>query len=374
MAKTKKREDGLYHKNLVVGKKKDGSYIRKSIYAKTKHELNMKITEVTQQLNEGIMVWENGITFSELADIWFEQYNPMATEKWKYRTKSLLKCHLIPTIGDIKIKDLKQIHLQTIISNRAKEGYATSTMKKIKQTAECIMRVAINSDLLTKNPFSNVKIPVVEPMERRALSPEEIALVTDHWQGNLFGIGAMIMLYAGLRIGELLALDWKTDVDLDNKIIHVTKTRDLLKNHVSIKEPKTKAGFRDVPIPDILYNALLLVRQEKGLVCPDTKGRLMSGAAQKSAWNTFMNHLNVAAGGRTAQNKRPQIQVIERFTPHMLRHTYATMLFDAGVDVKSAQKFLGHADIEVTLAIYTHLTKFKEEQAINALNVHIAKI
>ncbi len=58
---------------------------------------------------------------------------------------------------------------------------------------------------------------------------------------------------------------------------------------------------------------------------------------------------------------------------HLLRHTYAAMLFDAGVDVKSAQKFLGHADIEVTLAIYTHLTKFKEDIAITALDEHIQK-
>ena len=55
----------------------------------------------------------------------------------------------------------------------------------------------------------------------------------------------------------------------------------------------------------------------------------------------------------------------------MLRHTYATMLFDAGVDVKSAQRFLGHTDIEVTLSIYTHLTKFKEEQAIQMLDKHL---
>lgn len=58
----------------------------------------------------------------------------------------------------------------------------------------------------------------------------------------------------------------------------------------------------------------------------------------------------------------------------MLRHTYATMLFDANVDVKSAQKFLGHADIEITLSIYTHLSKYKEDLAIAALNEHLSKM
>ena len=101
----------------------------------------------------------------------------------------------------------------------------------------------------------------------------------------------------------------------------------------------------------------------------------MSGAAYKSAWDSFMNHLNIKAGGQNACGpKHPRIQVIDRITAHMLRHTYATILFDAGVDVKSAQKFLGHADIEVTLSIYTHLSKFKEDQAIKALNDHLTSV
>ncbi len=62
---------------------------------------------------------------------------------------------------------------------------------------------------------------------------------------------------------------------------------------------------------------------------------------------------------------------MDHITAHMLRHTYATMLFDAGVDIKSAQRFLGHADVEITLSIYTHLTKYKEEQAIQVLDKHL---
>ena len=65
------------------------------------------------------------------------------------------------------------------------------------------------------------------------------------------------------------------------------------------------------------------------------------------------------------------IWVMEKFTAHQMRHTYASMLFDAGVDVKSAQKFLGHSDVEVTLSVYTHLSRFKEDAAISALNTHL---
>ena len=72
--------------------------------------------------------------------------------------------------------------------------------------------------------------------------------------------------------------------------------------------------------------------------------------------------------------KTKTVWVIEKFTAHQLRHTYATMLFDANVDIKSAQMFLGHSDIEVTLNIYTHLSKFKTDEAIESLNGHLDKL
>lgn len=84
---------------------------------------------------------------------------------------------------------------------------------------------------------------------------------------------------------------------------------------------------------------------ERTLVCPDAHGHLRSGVAYISAWATFMNYLNECAGRENGARGKRRKLVIDEFPAHMLRHTYATMLFDADVDVKSAQKFLGHADI-----------------------------
>ena len=370
MAKTNKREDGLYHKNMVVGKNSDGSYIRKSVYAKTKKELDRKITELTQELNSGIAIWENSISFTELADIWFNQYNPSATENWRYSHNGLLKKHLLPALGGLKIRDLRQIHLQTIITKLAKQNYATSTMKKIKQDAVRIMKVAVDSDLLTRNPFIGVIVPSKEAEERQPLTPQQINLVTENWRGHRMGHVAMIMLYAGLRRGEMLALTWE-DIDLEHRRIRVNKSMSILCNRGTVKQPKTKSGTRDVPIPNILFNALSETQRPSGLVSPSTKGKQMSEVAYKRAWESYMRYLNKCAGGKQGDSHHDPVWVIDVFTAHMLRHTYATMLFDAGVDVKSAQKFLGHSDVEVTLNIYTHLSKFKESSAIDALNNHL---
>ena len=206
---------------------------------------------------------------------------------------------------------------------------------------------------------------------RRALTEKEVALITDNWRGHNLGPMAMIMLYAGLRRGEVIALEW-SDIDFEKKVIHVTKAATVVKNVTRIKKPKSDAGIRDVPIPKVLRNMLMEIRKPSGYVCTNTSGEMLTESSYMSQWNSFQSYLNVCAGGRRGTGKYvPRITVIENITAHMLRHTYASMLFDANVDVKSAQKFLGHADIEVTLEIYTHLSEMKEEKSIEALDNHL---
>lgn len=365
-----KRDDGRYQRNIIVGRKANGAYIRKTIYGKTKKELELKIAEITQQIHQGIYVPEDKTTFGEMSEIWLTQYNPTANEKWIYRQQCVINKHLLPVLKYMKLKDLKPYHLQSIINKMAKDSLSTSTMKKAKQTAVRILNVGVENDLVTRNVFSNVKVPTVEPHERRALTEEERDLVNRTWRGHRMGHAVMIMMYCGLRRGELLALTWK-DIDLENKMLSVNKSVRTFKNQPYVKKPKSKAGAREIPIPNILVDVLRDLPRDYALVCPDVKGEMMSDTAYRRAWNSYRHYLNLKAGGRDASRTREKIQAIDNITAHMLRHTYASMLYEAGVDIKSAQRFLGHADIEMTLAVYTHLTKFKEDEAINSLNAHL---
>lgn len=374
MARKKRRSDNLYQKNLVLGKRPDGTYIRQTIYGKTQKELDQRVMEITHQLNNGIQVWENDILFETLADIWFNQYNPDASDHWKYKTETIIRLHLNPYLGQMKIRDLRQLHLQAIISSLAKKGFSTGTLKVIKQTAVRIMKVAVGSDLIMRNPFTEVKVPYKEQQPRRALTEAEIALITDNWRDHKYGPLAMIMLYCGLRRGEALALTWE-DIDFKERVIKVSKSAQTLQGVTKIKEPKTKTSVRSVPIPNILFSVLMELRKPKGLITPNRNGSLYSSSAYTCEWLSYLNFLNKCAGGQNGKGKNiPRVQVIDHITAHMLRHTYATMLFDANVDIKSAQRFLGHADVEMTLAVYTHLTKYKEDKAIDALNAHLEEM
>lgn len=372
MAKTVKRTDGLYQKNMVIGRNDDGSYQRKTVYAKTKKELDIRCSEITQQVYQGVYVAEDKTTFGAMAELWLTQANPTANQHWIERQEGVLRCHLLPALKNMKLKELKTYHLQDIINAMAKGGAATSTMSKVKQTAARILKLALEHDLIVRNVFDSVKVPSIEPDERRALTDEEKALLTRTWREHRVGLGAMIMMYCGLRRGELLALRWE-NIDFESKVLSVRKAIAMEHNHPVLKSPKSKAGVRDIPIPNLLCEILQEAPRESQFVCPSAQGKLMSETAWRRAWDGYQHFLNLAAGGKDGCGKRPRMQVIDNITAHMLRHTYATILYDAGVDIKSAQKFLGHANLEMTLAVYTHLSEAKKMEAVNTLNAHLDK-
>ncbi|MBQ6865767.1 MAG: tyrosine-type recombinase/integrase [Clostridia bacterium] len=140
-----------------------------------------------------------------------------------------------------------------------------------------------------------------------------------------------------------------------------------------MKRPKTAAGNRIVPFSAQLLPIFREARRNNSLyVCSAADGSMMTNTAWTTSWNSYMHYLNIQAGGRDASHSNPKVVAMDRFTAHQLRHTYATMLYDAGVDVKTAQDFLGHADPTVTINIYTHLSTQKKDKAVQALQQHFS--
>ncbi|MBQ2201582.1 MAG: site-specific integrase, partial [Clostridia bacterium] len=273
----------------------------------------------------------------------------------------------------IRLTELRNAHLQTIINRMAMNGYSTKVMSHVKQVASQVLRLAQDNDILVRNVFERVKIPSIEPKKRLPLSEEQIQLVKETIRGHRMGVPVMIMLYAGLRRGELLALQW-SDIDFQKRVIRVSKSIAFeAKNQARVKKPKTAAGTRSVPIIDPLYDILSDARKgtKSIMVCPSAKGTMMTDTAWKTSWDSYMHYLNIQAGGRDKSRSNPKVIAIEPFTPHQLRHTFITMCHEAGVDVKVTQEIAGHADIHTTLMVYTHLTNAKREEGIRTLNAHL---
>jgi len=187
----------------------------------------------------------------------------------------------------------------------------------------------------------------------------------------------MIMLFAGLRCGELIALTAE-DIDLDAKIIKVRRAVHFENNRPLVGATKTKAGEREIPIAPPLLDALKQRKlPESGYLLRTKSGEIMTLSSFRHVLKSYLwaheKELNGLSSDKPTKAQRANWKDF-RFRCHDLRHTYCTFLFDAGVDVQTARLWMGHKNIHVTMAIYTHLSKRRKQTSENALNVYFNEL
>ena len=261
--------------------------------------------------------------------------------------------------------------------------YSTSTIKRSAQLFRALFDSAIENDYCVKNPFraKTAKPPAGTSGTHRALTADEISLVTG--TEHRFRLAAMIMLYAGLRRGEAIALT-ADDIDLKAGVIRVRRAVRFAGNAPILDTPKTAAGVRDVPILSALRPALQArlaaihaeveareaakdaedVEDDQDAppipLVPGSSGRWMTETAFSRAWDSYLLALTRAAGHEVT------------IRCHDFRHTYCTMLCDAGVPMRQAMEWLGHADEKMILRVYDHNTASRRAASVRALEAAIA--
>ena len=187
------------------------------------------------------------------------------------------------------------------------------------------------------------------------------------------------MIYTGLRRGEALALTW-ADIDTKKKFVHVNKALSFVGGMPRVKSPKTVSGNRDVLLlPDL---EKLLKRPESAKdtdpIFQKKSGGYLPEATFRRRWKRYCKEAGLITDTpikRKDKNGREYTHhIIEpTLTPHQLRHGYATILFEAGVDAFTAQRLLGHANVETTLAIYTHLREKQKDKSVARLQKYMGK-
>lgn len=327
---------------LPTGEKK-----RLYVRGKSQRDLNMKLAELKTKYEMGLLTVSPNITFGRWSEEWLETYKkPTVTNGWFKDIQGVLKNHLLPYLGELQLCKMRPVHIQNCINKMSGKSY--SLVHKAVVILRDILERAVENGLVTTNPAKTITMPKTTKGERRSLTTDEkerlLATLQDSPYGSFFGI----MLACGLRVGEAMALSW-FNVDLKNKTISITQA---VENHSNnIKEPKTKAGYRTIPIPD-WYISYLQKPKTSQFVFTNTKNRMITDDVMRRAWH------------RIAE----QAMLPPEITPYYLRHTYATALAEKGVDMKTAQYLLGHSDIAVTAKVYTHVTDNMIEFARNRIN------
>lgn len=356
----KRRPDGRYR----------CAYKGRLFYGYTVDEVLEAREEYKHQEAAGEYIRETGMTVEQYADEWLPLHKADVSTKCYNDYKKQLKA-LTNAIGGIRLTNVTVDDAAKVWKHYA--GYSASTIKRAKMLYVALFDSAIENDLCRKNPFRGrfAQPPKAPSGSHRALTDEEIELIRN--TPHRVQLGALVMLYAGLRRGEVLALTRKdiTGANLHYKRITGTnnhnirfKTASILKaqeiivnkavrfvgNTPTIEAPKTAAGVRRVPILSTIRPYL---QNAPRRILASADGKLMTSTAWKRAWDSYITALSAAAGHPV------------NIRPHDLRHTYCTMLRDAGVDMHQAMIWMGHSDEKMILHIYDHITDQRTQNSID---------
>ena len=224
---------------------------------------------------------------------------------------------------------------------------------------------AARSDLVIRNVIKAQPAPKVADDDDMVIVQDMPGLLAK-LPGTRLHVLAMVALFTGMRLGEILALRWNR-MDLDRKVAQVREALEQTKAlGIRFKPPKSKAGRRNVTLPDLLVDALREHRKavlelrmqigagripEDALLFANIDGSPLSPNAMSAAWADFAEKIDI-----------PDV------TFHALRHTHASQLIDEGVDIVTISKRLGHAKPDITLRIYAHLFRKDDGKAAAAIN------
>ena len=332
-----KRADGLIQRQVTI------NGIRKVFYGHSEREINRKIAEHKEEA-------ARGRKFISVAEEWEEEHFPtLAYNTLKGYKPALARAKA--EWGDEYIKKIFPKDIDRLLRQMARENYAQKTVRTQLLVCNLIFSYAVVEGDLEYNPATSVRIPKGLPKQRREIPAKKALDKVKASVDCTFGLFAYFLLYTGCRRGEALALRYE-DIDRENKTIKICKSLYHENNHPRIKEPKTEAGVRHIVLLDVLADKLPTTA--KGLVFPGEKGNYMTETQFQRKWRSYLKETGLS------------------ITPHQLRHAYATILFEAGLDPKDAQELLGHANISTTRDIYTHITQGRRESTAQKLNAIVS--
>jgi integrase len=360
-----------------------GKYIPSSnakpivIYGKTEAGVKKKLRELKKEVHKGDYAVVQRTSVQDYMNNWFYT---IKVNELKPRTfdsmENVLNQHVYPYIGDIQMGSLIINDVQLMVNKLAEKKLAFDTIKKAYGYVNACSKLGIIKGDIGKNPCIGVSLPKILKRKKgdiRFFTMEEAQLICNEcvrtYQNGIpvyrLGHSIIVLIYTGLRIGELLGLKWK-DINFENKTARIVDS-------VVLVQDRSRAN-------DNSPKYILLEQESVKTEAGERKIQLNQKAiaALKAIYNINGNHTHVMATTSGTINCPNNVRrmlwrilsrcEIEQCGLHSLRHTFASMLFKAGVDVKTVSELLGHADVRVTYDTYIHLIKEQKQQAVDILD------
>ena len=437
----RKNKDGKITSYLIavsMGRDENGDKIRETTSyrpkattpAKARKEVEQFAVEFEKMVKDGTAFTSGDrITFKQFVKIWEDNSltqkvlsgtMSVSTKEWYCR---MIEQHVVPSIGHMKLNQIKATHIDKIVTRLLNEGRKPRTVRSVFGAVRSCFNYALRKDLIRENPCLRCEpLPVIrksgelhtfnEDQVQRflnvALTQEYEVRIKGHTRqytvyngsGREFRVNNYtehrsvplqwrvyfyLAIYGGFRRGELIGLNWE-DIDPKNKTIRIRKAVSLSDEGQYIKDPKTESGKRTIKVPQVCFDLLNEWKIDQKKICLDLgtawegyrgkdfdknpifiqtdNGKRMNVQSPSAKFRKILNAYNKTV---------PEADQLPLIRLHDLRHTNASHLVASGVDIETVAKRLGHSKPSFTLDVYGHALEENDEKASDTLEELFSK-
>ena len=363
----RKRSDGRWEGRYTAGRNPEtGKPVYKNVLGKTQAEVKAKLKAAIESSADIDVMKAEQYTTGQWMDVWFENCAKIKVRPSSHQTyRGYIDNHIKPNIGDIPLGKLSSLHLQKLYkkllaggrverieAKNQPKGLSAKTVRNINQVISSAMDFARDQKLISSNPTDGCALPKLEHKEMKTLPVEQLtSFLREAKESGVFEL-YYIELATGLRRGELLGLKWE-DIDLAQGSLRVQRQIARINGEVIEGPLKTKNAYRTLPLSADAVGVLQEQRKKGGsspYVFPSPTG----GPISPDSVLHMLHRVLKRAG-------------LSKVRFHDLRHTFATLALQNGVDIKTVSGMLGHYSAGFTLDTYTHVTTSAKKEAANTM-------
>jgi integrase len=359
----RRRKDGRWEGRFTV-QTPDGPK-QKTLYGKTRKEVSERLTEAMAGRNQGLVFDAGKLTFGEHLERWLDDVvKPSASHRTYSTHAQQVRTHIAPTLGRIKLKNLRKAHIDRLYREKLASGLCPSTVRRVHAVLHRALEEAVKGDLIPRNPAAHANRPKVKQEEIEPLDASQAATFLKAAKGDRFEALYALCLMCGLRQGEALALRWQ-DIDLDGGTLRVGRQLQRVRDGGGLRfsEPKN-ASRRTVGLPQRAVSALKSHHKrqlEENLVATSYQDQELIFVSREGKPLDAQNVVNRYYKPLLEQAGLPPI----RF--HDLRHSCLSLLAQRGEPIRDLQALAGHATAAFTLQRYTHHYDSSARRTANAI-------
>lgn len=359
---------GQYTKSINA---KTGNALRGAVYGKSEEEAQEKLTAAlyTQQTSGAIKT--ERMTVKDWLERWLKSDTVHLRKSSLSLYTNIINNHIIPDLGRVSLKKLERIDIQNFINEKQLDGFSPSFINKMYVVFKTALSQAMDDGYILKNPAKGVKTPKQNKKEIEVLTIDQSKILLKAAEQERFYLLFLLELHTGIRIGEIMALQWK-DININKHLLTIRR------NQVKVESkdgdivyglPKTDSSYRTIPLPESI------IAEFKKYKARQNKEKMAIADSYSKGDLVFCDEVGCGlTHDRVASILKRILKKAELnyITFHDLRHTHATQLLNAGVNIKTVSERLGHSNITITLQIYCHVMPEQQEDATKKIAALLA--